>query len=125
MGPFELMDLIGHDVNLAVTHVGVRGDVRDPRYAPSLLQQELVRPAGSAARPGAASTTTATAWRSPRPQVEAGAEPVQALVAVGALGIATPIITRLAAAGVDVVRVQGPRAAQDVSSGWRRSARRA
>ena len=42
MGPFELIDLIGLDVNLAVSrsiHAAYSGD---PRYTPSLLQQELV-----------------------------------------------------------------------------------
>jgi 3-hydroxybutyryl-CoA dehydrogenase len=40
------------------------------------------------------------------------------VIAVGSLGIATPIITRLERAGVDVVRVQGPREAQAASAGW-------
>jgi len=42
MGPFELMDLIGHDVNLAVTKTVWAAYYHDPRFLPSLLQQELV-----------------------------------------------------------------------------------
>ncbi|MCP5249767.1 MAG: 3-hydroxyacyl-CoA dehydrogenase [Candidatus Accumulibacter sp.] len=42
MGPFELMDLIGLDVNLAVSTSVWRAFHHDPRYAPSLIQQELV-----------------------------------------------------------------------------------
>jgi len=42
MGPFELMDLIGHDVNFAVTESVFRAYFNDPRYTPSLIQQELV-----------------------------------------------------------------------------------
>ena len=42
MGPFELMDLIGHDVNFAVTQSVFNGCFGDPRYTPSILQQELV-----------------------------------------------------------------------------------
>jgi hypothetical protein len=42
MGPFELMDMIGHDVNFAVTHSVWRAFFHDPRFLPSLLQQELV-----------------------------------------------------------------------------------
>jgi 3-hydroxybutyryl-CoA dehydrogenase len=42
MGPFALMDLIGHDVNFAVTQSVYGGLFHDPRYKPSLLQQELV-----------------------------------------------------------------------------------
>lgn len=42
MGPFELMDLIGHDVNFAVTGSVWRAYFMDPRFTPSLIQQELV-----------------------------------------------------------------------------------
>ena len=42
MGPFELMDLIGLDVNFAVTKSVWEGFFHDPRYAPSVRQQELV-----------------------------------------------------------------------------------
>ncbi len=42
MGPFELMDLIGLDVNFAVTRSVWEAYFHDPRYAPSVLQQELV-----------------------------------------------------------------------------------
>jgi 3-hydroxybutyryl-CoA dehydrogenase len=42
MGPFELMDMIGHDVNLAVTRSVWQAFYNDPRFLPSLIQQELV-----------------------------------------------------------------------------------
>lgn len=42
MGPFELMDLIGHDVNFAVTNSVFNAYYGDKRFAPSLIQQELV-----------------------------------------------------------------------------------
>jgi 3-hydroxybutyryl-CoA dehydrogenase len=42
MGPFELMDLIGIDVNFLVTKSVWEAFFHDPRYAPSLLQQEMV-----------------------------------------------------------------------------------
>lgn len=42
MGPFELMDMIGHDVNFAVTQSVWRAFYNDPRFLPSLIQQELV-----------------------------------------------------------------------------------
>ena len=42
MGPFELMDMIGHDVNLAVTRSVFDASFGDPRYRPSVIQQELV-----------------------------------------------------------------------------------
>src|SRR6185503_12108097 len=42
MGPLELTDLIGQDVNLAVGRSVWELFARDPRYAPSLAQQALV-----------------------------------------------------------------------------------
>ena len=42
MGPFELMDFIGHDVNFAVTRSVFEGMFHDPRYRPSIAQQRLV-----------------------------------------------------------------------------------
>ncbi len=42
MGPFELMDLIGHDVNFSVTQSVHAAYFGDPRYTPSVVQQELV-----------------------------------------------------------------------------------
>lgn len=42
MGPFELMDLIGHDVNFSVTQSVFHAYFGDPRFTPSVVQQELV-----------------------------------------------------------------------------------
>jgi 3-hydroxybutyryl-CoA dehydrogenase len=42
MGPFELIDLIGQDVNFAVTKSLFEESFFDPRYAPSVIQKELV-----------------------------------------------------------------------------------
>jgi len=42
MGPFELMDLIGHDVNFSVTSSVFAAYYGDQRFTPSILQQELV-----------------------------------------------------------------------------------
>jgi 3-hydroxybutyryl-CoA dehydrogenase len=42
MGPFELMDFIGNDVNYAVTRSVFESMFFDPRYKPSLTQQRLV-----------------------------------------------------------------------------------
>lgn len=42
MGPFELMDLIGVDVNLDVTKSQWEQFFHEPRFTPSLLQQQYV-----------------------------------------------------------------------------------
>ena len=42
MGPCELMDLIGHDTNFAVTNSVYEANFYDKRYVPSGLQREMV-----------------------------------------------------------------------------------
>jgi 3-hydroxybutyryl-CoA dehydrogenase len=42
MGPFELMDLIGHDVNFAATESLYRSFFEDPRFRPSPIQHRMV-----------------------------------------------------------------------------------
>jgi 3-hydroxybutyryl-CoA dehydrogenase len=42
MGPFELMDLIGVDVNLAVTKSMYDQSFGEPRYRPHIIQQQMV-----------------------------------------------------------------------------------
>jgi 3-hydroxybutyryl-CoA dehydrogenase len=42
MGPFELMDFIGNDINYAVTEVVFTNFFFDPRYKPSFTQKRLV-----------------------------------------------------------------------------------
>lgn len=42
MGPFELMDFIGHDVNYTVTETVFAAFYYDPRYKPSFTQKRLV-----------------------------------------------------------------------------------
>ncbi len=77
MGPFELMDLIGIDVNFLVTKSVWEAFFHDPRYAPSLLQQEMVA-AGRRGRktklgwydyrPGAANPAANEAPQGPKPK---------------------------------------------------------
>ena len=42
MGPFTLMDLIGIDVNLAVTQSMYEQTFGEPRYKPHVIQQTMV-----------------------------------------------------------------------------------
>jgi 3-hydroxybutyryl-CoA dehydrogenase len=118
MGPFELMDLIGHDINFAVTKSVFDATFGERRYAPSLAQLELVRAGRLGRKTGRGIYDYRAGAAKPAPAVEPGAELASRVIAVGSLGIATPIITRLERAGIDVVRVQGPREAQRASSGW-------
>ncbi len=42
MGPFTLMDFIGHDINYNVTEIVYNAFYQDPRYRPSFSQKRLV-----------------------------------------------------------------------------------
>ena len=116
MGPFELMDLIGHDVNFKVTQSVFEATFGDRRYVPSLAQQELVRAGRLGRKSGRGIYDFRDGAQKLQPEVEEGSDPVKRIVAVGSLGIATPIITRLEGAGIDVVRVQGTGGA--AAAGW-------
>lgn len=43
MGPFELMDYIGNDVNYSATQAVYKGTNCDPRYRPSPIQKDLIK----------------------------------------------------------------------------------
>lgn len=106
MGPFALMDLIGLDVNLAVTRSVFEATHGDRRYAPSWLQEERVRAGHLGRKTGrgffahaAAPPAVAELPLGPRPeriQVE------------GDLGPAVPLIARAEAAGISVEQSDGP-----------------
>jgi 3-hydroxybutyryl-CoA dehydrogenase len=106
MGPFELMDLIGLDVNFAVTKSVWEGFFQDPRYAPSIRQQELVAAGWIGRKAGRGFYDYATS----APKAVAASEPAQpapARVTVhGDLGIASPLADRIAAAGVAMERAR-------------------
>ncbi len=107
MGPFELMDLIGHDVNSAVTCSVFDAYFQDPRFQPSLIQQELVT-AGRLGRKsgrgfydygqGAKRDTPATA--------EPASAPGQVTVR-GPLGVAEALVGLIQEAGIEVIREEG------------------
>ena len=108
MGPCELMDLIGHDVNFAVTRSVYEAFFDDPRYKPSLVQKDLVdagwlgRKSGRGFfdyREGAAPAKAAEA--------EAGRAPTTVVVE-GELGPAQALVDLLEKqAGMAVRRVAG------------------
>jgi 3-hydroxybutyryl-CoA dehydrogenase len=104
MGPFELMDLIGHDVNFAVTKSVWEAYFHDPRYAPSVAQQELVAAGflGRKSGRGFHDYAPDAVSRPPRTEPPA-ARPAR--VALHGDGVAaSPLAERLAAAGVAVDR---------------------
>jgi 3-hydroxybutyryl-CoA dehydrogenase len=104
MGPFELMDLIGLDVNLAVTKSVWEAYFHDPRYAPSLRQQELVAAGWLGRKTGRGFHDYAPDAPKPAPQTEPPQPAPTRIVAHGDLGILAPLAARIAAAGVSVER---------------------
>jgi 3-hydroxybutyryl-CoA dehydrogenase len=105
MGPFELIDLIGLDVNLAVSrsiHAAYSGD---PRYAPSLLQEELVEAGRLGRKSGRGFYDQAADAERPAPHLPAPAPKL--IVVEGDLGPAEPLIERVRSGGVEVNRRWG------------------
>jgi 3-hydroxybutyryl-CoA dehydrogenase len=123
MGPFELMDLIGHDVNFSVTQSVFSAYFNDPRFTPSVLQQEMVNAGFLGRKSGrgfysygdeATADSGAPAHAAMRPQAESPQprpEFVSYTVEAGAMGgashaaggvIADALAARLRASGIDV-----------------------
>jgi len=107
MGPFELMDLIGHDVNLAVTRSVHASYFGDPRYAPSLLQQELVAAGRLGRKSGRGFFDYAPGAKGPAPaQAPPAAAPAE-IVIQGPLGPAQPFARLIEEAGLPLSQTGG------------------
>jgi len=118
MGPFELMDLIGHDVNYAVTRSVFDAYFGDGRFTPSLIQQELVAAGRLGRKSGRGFYDYAPGADKPRPHTEEAHPGEAAVTVVGDLGVATALIGRLEAAGIAVRRRAGEGSAGAACGGW-------
>ena len=118
MGPFELMDLIGHDVNFAVSSSVYAAYFGDKRFTPSLIQQELVFAGRLGRKSGRGFYDYAPGADKPAPRVEPEQAAESVISAVGDLGVAAPLIGRLEAAGIEVRRVEGVGVAAGGAHGW-------
>lgn len=107
MGAFELTDLIGHDVNYAVTCSVFDAYYGDMRFQPSLVQKELV----DAGRLGRKSGQGFYDYGSDVPRAlvseTRSAQQVDSCVVEGDLGIAQDLVQRFAAVGIKVERRSG------------------
>jgi 3-hydroxybutyryl-CoA dehydrogenase len=105
MGPFELMDLIGHDVNFSVTQSVFNAYFGDPRFTPSILQQELVNAGFLGRKAGRGFYQYGDDAVKAEPQVAAPqARPAEVSLAPGAGQAFTDAVAqRLKAAGVQVL----------------------
>jgi 3-hydroxybutyryl-CoA dehydrogenase len=106
MGPFELMDLIGHDVNFSVTRSVHKAYFGDPRFTPSVLQQEMVNAGFLGRKSGRGFYRYGDDEVKPEPQTEAARprpESVSVSIEPGVANVVTgPMEQRLKGAGYTV-----------------------
>ncbi|NNN24813.1 MULTISPECIES: 3-hydroxyacyl-CoA dehydrogenase PaaH [Pseudomonas] len=107
MGAFELTDLIGHDVNYAVTCSVFAAYYGDFRFQPSLIQKELVDAGRLGRKSGRGFYDYAEGAERPQPASLSSAPPVSACVLEGDLGVAQPLVQRLKDAGIEIVQRAG------------------
>jgi 3-hydroxybutyryl-CoA dehydrogenase len=107
MGPFELIDLIGLDVNLAVSRSIHAAYHYDPRYAPSLIQQDMVDAGRLGRKTGRGFYDHSADTAPPSPQTAAPAPPPRRIVVEGELGVAEALLERIAKSGIAIERRSG------------------
>ncbi|MDK1473226.1 3-hydroxyacyl-CoA dehydrogenase [Streptomyces sp. 549] len=107
MGPFELTDLIGQDVNEAVTRSVWEAFSQDPKFTPSLAQRRLVESGRLGRKTGHGWYDHGPDASVPAPHTAAARPAPEAVTVYGVLGPAGALPELLAAAGVDV-RQGGP-----------------
>ena len=107
MGPFELMDLIGLDVNLSVTESVFQATGFDPRYAPHVIQQELVRSGRFGRKSGRGFHAYGKGLAAPFVASVAPAAAMPSLQVPANAGLLAPLVERLQATGVPVAQHDG------------------
>lgn len=104
MGPFELMDMIGHDVNFAVTNSVWRAFYNDQRFLPSLIQQELVDAGFYGRKSGRGFYDYREGAVRPAPQTAAPSKPVGMITVIGESAAAEALSDRLSHSGLTYSR---------------------
>lgn len=107
MGAFELTDLIGHDVNYAVTCSVFEAFYGDFRFQPSLVQKELVDAGRLGRKTGQGFYSYAEGAERPQPTALQSTAQVESCVIEGHLGVMQPLVERLRDSGVAVTERAG------------------
>ena len=105
MGPFELIDLVGLDVNLAVTRSVWDAYFHDPRFAPSLVQQEMVAAGFLGRKSGRGFYDYTPGVSRPVAQTEPPQARPETIRAAGDGAMSGALRTRLVASGFTVVQM--------------------
>ncbi|MGW2598276.1 3-hydroxyacyl-CoA dehydrogenase [Streptomyces klenkii] len=109
MGPFELTDLIGQDVNNAVTRSVYEAFFHDPRFTPSLAQQRLVEAGLLGRKTGRGWFSYAEGAERPEPATAAPCEPPAEIGwHAEAPRVCAPLREMIEEAGIKVVRDRAP-----------------
>lgn len=107
MGAFELTDLIGHDVNYAVTCSVFEAFYGDFRFQPSLVQKELVDAGRLGRKTGQGFYSYAEGAERPQPTALQSTAQVESCVIEGHLGVMQPLVERLRDSGIAVTERAG------------------
>lgn len=115
MGPFALMDLVGLDVNLAVSKSVYEQTFHDPRFAPNQIQQQLVDAGRLGRKTGRGfydygDDDYAGAEEAPPPRVLPVTKDVHEVIVHGQSDLSAGLVARLRAARVKTMPGFGPAA---------------
>ncbi|MFD7505146.1 3-hydroxyacyl-CoA dehydrogenase [Streptomyces sp. NPDC059850] len=108
MGPFELTDLIGQDVNEAVTRSVWESLFHDPKFTPSLAQRRLVDAGLHGRKTGRGWYDHADEAPRPRPHTAEPCEAPAKIALHGDLGPAAGLVPLIEEAGIALVRSPAP-----------------
>ncbi|MBU3868662.1 3-hydroxyacyl-CoA dehydrogenase [Streptomyces sp. 4503] len=104
MGPFELTDLIGQDVNEAVTRSVWEALFHDPKFTPSLAQRQLVAAGRLGRKTGHGWFDHSEGTARPAPRTAEPCEPPAKVALHGDLGPAQGLVGLMEEAGILVTR---------------------
>ncbi|MFE6455942.1 3-hydroxyacyl-CoA dehydrogenase [Streptomyces cinereoruber] len=107
MGPFELTDLIGQDVNEAVTRSVWDSFHQDPKFTPSLAQRRLVESGRLGRKTGHGWFSYAEGAERPEPHTAPPAKAPEKITVRGDLEPAEPLVGLFEEAGIKVRRKAG------------------
>ena len=107
MGAFELTDLIGHDVNYAVTCSVFDAYYGDTRFLPSLIQKELVDAGRLGRKSGQGFYDYCEGVTRAQPTESSSRAAVATCVVEGDLGAANALLARLREHDIEVIQRDG------------------